>query len=483
MARKAQGLLYDQLAAELTDSITRGVLRPGDRMPSVRGLASRRGVSVATVVSAYLRLESDGLVETRPKSGHFVRSRARGIEEPRPVRKAMAPARPSVAAGVAALQAAMRDPSVLPLGSAALAPELLPIAALNRTLANLSREMSTAGAVYDPPPGLLTLRRQIARRSLDWGSSIHEDELVTTVGASEAVHLCLRTVARPGDAIAVESPTYFGLLQAIEDLGMRAVEIPAHARTGMDLDALADALRTGGIRAVLAVPNASNPLGAIMPDEAKERLVRMLARADVPLVEDDVYGDLCFDGPRPRTAKSFDEEGRVLLCGSVSKTLAAGYRVGWVAPGRHQEALERRKYASTLATPTLLQMAVAELLASGGYDRHLRRLRAAVAGQIERMREAVGALFPSGTRVSSPRGGFVLWVELPSGVSGLELQQRALARGIAIAPGAIFSARDRFSSCIRLSCGLPWSDRLERAMHTLAELAHDAVSRSARRTA
>jgi DNA-binding transcriptional MocR family regulator len=394
-----------------------------------------------------------------------------------------APARPAVTQGVAALHAAMRDPKVVPLGSASVAPELLPIAALNRTLAACARELTTAGAVYDRPPGLATLRRQLARRLVDGGASLHEDELVTTVGATEALHLALRTVARPGEAVAVESPTYFGILQAIEDLGLRAVEIPSHARTGMDLDALDDALRAGGIRAVVAVPNASNPLGAILPDEAKERLVRMLARADVPLVEDDVYGELTFEGARPRTAKSFDRAGRVLLCGSVSKTLAPGYRVGWVAPGRYQEALERRKYAATLATPTLPQMAVAELLASGGYDRHLRRLRSALTGQVARMREAVGASFPAGTRVASPRGGFVIWVELPPAVDALELQARALARGVAIAPGPIFSARGRFASCIRLSAGMPWSPAVERAVRTVADLAGEAVDRAARRSA
>lgn len=471
-----EGLLYEQLAREFEASI--GALRPGDRLPSVRALAERRGVSVSTAVAAYRSLENAGLIEARPKSGYFVRARRLSLAEPRAARRATAPQRPSVASAVEALQASMRDPSVVPLGSAWLAPELLPVGQLNRTLSAITREMASVGATYEASPGLLTLRRQLARRSLDWGCSLGEDELLTTVGATEAIHLSLGAVARAGDTIAVESPTYFGILQAIEALGMKALEIPASARTGLDLDALAEALRTTPVRAVVAVTNASNPLGAVMPDEAKERLVRMLARHDVPLIEDDAYGDLVFDGPRPRVARAFDREGRVLLCGSVSKTLAPGYRVGWVAPGRYLDAVRRRQYAQTLACSTPPQMAVAEMLATGGYERHLRRLRRAVAVQVERVRDAVGARFPEGTRVSAPRGGFVLWVELPQNVSALQLQAEALQRGVVVAPGPIFSARGRFGHCVRLSCGLPWSARLDDAISQLAELTHAQRNRA-----
>jgi DNA-binding transcriptional MocR family regulator len=469
--------LYDELANDLGESIARGALRPGERMPSVRGLARKRGVSVATVVAAYVRLENDGLVEVRPRSGHFVRRKPAPAEEPRAPRRTTGPAKPSVANAVLAMQASMRDPTVLPLGSAYLAAELLPIAALNRTLAGIAREVQTAGANYDVPPGLLTLRRALARRSVDWGVPLGAEDFITTLGATEAIFLCLSVIAKPGDAIAVESPTYFGVLQAIEALGLRAVEVPCHARTGMDLDALDDVLRAGGVRAVLSVTNVSNPLGAVMPDEAKERLERMLARHDVPLIEDDVYGDLTFDGPRPRPVKAWDRDGRVLLCGSVSKTLAPGYRIGWVSPGRWSDAISLRKHALTLASPTLTQMAVAEFLRSGGYDRHVRRLRRVLAGQTARMLEAVTACFPEGTRVSSPRGGFVLWVELPAAVDALELAHAALAKNIAIAPGPIFSARARFTSCIRLSCGMPWSPKLANAIETLGAMAASRIRR------
>ncbi len=472
-------LLYEKLAADLGGSVERGALRPGDRLPSVRILARQRGVSVATVLQAYLRLENEGLIEVRPKSGHYVRSRrALDLAEPRTSRRASAPARVQVSTGVAALVASMRDPAVVPLGSALLSPDLLPVRALNRMLAESAREMSNAGASYDAPPGLLTLRRQLARRSVSWGVELTADDFVTTLGAAEAIHLSLRAVAQPGDAIAVESPTYFGVLQIIEELGLKAVEVPTHPRTGLDLDALEQVIRTTpSLKAVLAMPTVSNPLGTVMSDEAKEKLVRLVARYDLDLIEDDAYGELVFDSPRPRPARAWDRDGRVLLCGSISKTLAPGYRVGWVAPGRHQERIEQLKFSYNIASPTLPQMAVAEFLAGGGYDRHLRRLRATLRGQVERMREAIAQSFPPGTRVTAPAGGFVLWVELPQGADAFELQARAYAKQIAIAPGPIFSARGRFNHCLRMSCGFPWSDRIAEAIGIVGALATAQLGR------
>ncbi|HTJ81500.1 MAG TPA: PLP-dependent aminotransferase family protein, partial [Polyangiaceae bacterium] len=386
-------------------------------------------------------------------------------------RLALSPSKVSVSASVSALLESMRDPTVVPLGGGAFDPEMLPIRALNRTLAGLARELGTAGAAYDMPPGMTSLRRQLARRSVHWGCALAEDDFVTTVGAMEALHLALRATTRPGDTVAVASPTYFGLLQLVEELGLRAIEVPAHPRTGLDLDALDTVLKEARISACLAMTTFDNPLGSLMSDEAKERLVRTLERHDVPLVEDDIYGELGFDGRRPRPAKAFDRKGHVLLCGSVSKTLAAGYRVGWIVPGRYREKVERLKFATTVATPTLLQMAVAEYLANGGYDRHLRTLRAHIAGEVRRYRQAVAGAFPEGTVVSEPLGGYVLWVELPGDIDAMELQARALERGVAIAPGPIFSARRRFASCVRVSCIRRMGPEVTNALATVGELA------------
>jgi DNA-binding transcriptional MocR family regulator len=469
----SSGFLYEHLADELGQAIDRGALRAGDRLPSVRRLAQERSVSVATVLEAYMRLENAGLIEVRPKSGHFVRRRSVLTAEPRMPRACTTPSRVTVSDAYTKILAAMRDPELLPLGCATVDQSYLPIQALNRIIIQVTREMTTVGARYEGAPGLLTLRRQIARRAVEAGVALGENDLCTTIGATEALSLALRAVAKPGDVIAVESPAYFGVLQTIEGLGLRALEIPANPRTGLDVSAFEETLRAQPIRALVVTPTVSNPLGAIMPDEERERLVRITRRYDVPIIEDDVYAELVFDGSRPRPLRAFagpSEDSHVLLVGSVSKTLAPGYRVGWLAGGRWHDQIVRLKYSHTLACPSLPGMAVAEFLASGGYDRHLRRLRAALAGNVERYREMIATEFPEGTRVATPRGGFVLWVELPAGVDALQLHDQALRRRIVVAPGPLFSARQRFANFIRISAGHPWCERIAEGMRTLARL-------------
>jgi DNA-binding transcriptional MocR family regulator len=467
------GFLYEHLADELGQAIDRGALRAGDRLPSVRRLAQERSVSVATVLEAYLRLENAGLIEVRPKSGHFVRRRQALTAEPRTPRTCSTPSRVTVSDAYIKILEAMRDPELLPFGCATIDPSYLPIAALNRIVTQVTREMTTVGARYEGAPGLLTLRRQIARRAVDAGITLTEHDLCTTIGATEGLSLALRAVAKAGDTIVVESPAYFGVLQIIEGLGMRALEVPANPRTGIDVDAFEETVRSQPVRALVASPTLSNPLGSIMPEDERERLVKIARRYDIPIIEDDVYSELVFDGSRPRPLRAFggpSEDNSVILVGSVSKTLAPGYRVGWIAGGRWHDQIVRLKYGNTLACPTLPGMAVAEFLASGGYDRHLRRLRAAVSGNVERYREAIATQFPEGTRVSAPRGGFVLWVELPAGVDALELHEQALKKRIVVAPGPLFSARQRFTNFIRISAGTPWSERIETGIKTLARL-------------
>lgn len=472
-------LLFAKLADDVASLIKQGSLRPGDRLPSVRRLSKDRKVSVATVLSAYERLEHAGLIEAKTKSGHFVRreptyARVAGEAQctPRckPPRLTLAPQRPSVSDGVRRLLDSMRDPMVVPLGAAQMDASLLPIKPLNRILSSIARELSTAGAHYELPEGLAVLRRQLAKRSVIWGAPMAADDFIVTAGAMEGLLLALRATTRPGDTIAIATPTYFGILQLVEEMGLKVIEVPTLPHTGLDLDTLEVALDEAPVRAVVGVTTFDNPMGSLMSDANKERLVRMLEKRDIPFIEDDIYGDLGFDGTRPRPAKSFDRKGLVIYTSSISKTIAAGYRVGWVVGGRYHETIERMKFSQNIATPTLLQMAVAEYFESGAYDRHLRHLRERIAKQVSQYRAEVARSFPAGTWISDPRGGFVLWIELPAQVTGLELQARAFEAGIAVAPGSIFSARQRYASFIRLSCGGEWSPRFEGAIGKLGEL-------------
>jgi DNA-binding transcriptional MocR family regulator len=470
-ARSHPTALYEQVADKVEKLIRSGAVRPGERIPSVRRACAQHGVSLTTAVQAYLSLENRGLIVARPKSGFFVRSQFReNVLEPLTSR----PGTSASLVGVGSLQArifdAARMPDVVPLGAAYPGAGNLPIAKLSRTMASVTRTAGARGISYDLPPGSEQLRRQIAKRSLDRGLNLSPDEIITTCGGTEALALCLRAVTKCGDVVAVESPTYFGVLQQIEELGLKALEIPMHPREGMDLDALERALRHRRVAACLAVPNFNNPLGSLMPDANKQHLVEILARRDVPLIEDDINGGLYHSGERPRVVQSYDKDGRVMLCGSFSKTLAPGYRVGWVVPGRYYEKVKALKLTSTLATGSLPQLAIAEFMANGGYDHHLRSLRRNFAAQIRQMSDAVLGAFPPGIKLTRPSGGFVLWVELPRKVSALKLHERALAEKISIAPGPMFSATQGFQNFIRLNCGHPWSHQIERAVGTLGRL-------------
>ncbi len=312
---------------------------------------------------------------------------------------------------------------------------------------------------------------QIARRGVDAGCAFGPDAVVVTTGCQEAMVLCLRAISSPGDTIAVESPTFYGTLQAIRSLGLRALEIPTHPETGIDLDSLEMALAEFPIKSVVLTPNASNPLGYVMPDERKVALLRLLEAHDVPLIEDDINAELVYASPRPRAIKSWDTRDRVLLCSSVSKSIAPGLRVGWAIPGRWLNEVNYLKLVTSMASATLPQLAVAEYLAQGGYDRHLRAARAVYRQSRDRLIDLVGKHFPKDTRVTRPGGGFVAWLELPGGVDAVALYRRALAEGISVAPGPLFSARERYRHFIRLNFAQGWDGRTVDALTRLGRLA------------
>jgi len=461
--------LYSKVADNVGNLINCGVLRAGDRIPSIRRASRQHNVSIGTAIQAYLALENQGLIEARPKSGFFVRYRPHhALREPstsRPSRGAVPVESPTL---IAKLFDATMKRDVVQFGTGLPSPSLLPVQKLNRMLAAAARRVGSASIEYDMPPGCLSLRRALARRALDWGVKISPEEIITTTGGLEAILLCLRAVTRAGDTVAIESPTYFGLIQVIEQLGLKPLEIPTHPRTGMDLDALERVVRTRRIAACLAIPNFNNPLGSLMPEAAKERLCAMLAKKSIPLIEDDLYGDLHFGSERPHVVKSYDTKGLVMLCGSFSKSLAPGYRVGWMIPGRFFEAARNLKCTSTGATATLPQLAIADYVANGGYDHHLRALRQALKRQVDDISRAVAESFPKEIKMTRPAGGLVIWIELSRCVDALRLHSKALAEKISIAPGPMFSPRQDFRNFIRLSCGEPWSPRLARAIGVLA---------------
>ncbi len=463
--------VYQKLARIIEGMIDDRSLRPGDRVPSVRQFSTQQRVSVPTTLQAFATLEDRGLIEARPKSGFYVRVR-RADALAQPVHSGLAAPRITEFADIdmEALLADQSNPALVHLGAALPCPTLLPWEKLARTMAAISRRLGADSVAYDVTPGSDVLRRELARRSLEWGCALKAEDFITTVGATEAVALALRVTCSPGDTVVVESPTYFGFASLLRELGLRALPIPVDSTTGLDLEALQKALRRTRVAACLLIPNFHNPVGCLMPDEHKRHVLEMLATRGIPLIEDDIYGDLQHHGSRPRCIKASDTDGSVILCGSYSKTLAPGYRVGYMAAGRWQAAVAALKRVTTLSGAGLPVLAVAEFLKNGCYDRYLRSIRQTYHHQVERMRESIAESFPEGIRLSRPQGGYVLWCELPAGVDAMQLARDARAAGTSIAPGPLFSPDGGFKNFIRINCGFPWTPRIERSVNVLGHL-------------
>jgi DNA-binding transcriptional MocR family regulator len=461
---------YLKLAKNFERQMRAGVLRVGDRLPSIRQLRDAHRVSAATAVGCYLWLERQGYVRARPKSGYFV-SRAPVSEGPAPdvASRTRGPVEVRVGGMGADPGAVPRAPETLDLGPAVISPALLPHKRLNRSVRMALSAFGDHAVRYEDARGNVRLRRQIARLMFRQGSTCSPDEVIVTSGATEAIHLALRAIASPGDVIAVESPSCYETLQVLEALHLRAVEIPHITNEGIDLTHLESAVARHRVAGVIAIATCHNPFGDCMTDAAKARVVAFAERHQIPVVEGDTFGDLVFGAPRPRPLKAFDKSGLVLQCSSLAHYVAPGFNIGWVHAGRWHERLMYLKAITNLAGARLPQLAMAEFLESGSFETHLRDLRVVLWRSVDAAREEVLRRFPDGTRVSRPEGGFVIWVQLPPRYDGVEIARRAAASGITILPGAIFSATLQYRNCIRIACGHP-TEVLIPAIRKLATL-------------
>ena len=462
--------LYQAVARELAGMIRGGTLRSGEQLPSVRTLCRTRSVSPSTVLRAYEILEADSLIEARQRSGYYVTPQRKAAPEPRTSTPKSSSTRLLVSDLVFDTLEASRDRTVVPLGSAFPSPALFPWTKLARYLGSSARHMDPWSTVESLTPGSIDLRRQIAHRYLRLGMTVGIEQIIVTSGALEALNLALQTVVGAGDTIAIESPTFYGCLQAAERLRLNVVEIPTHPHEGVDLAALTKAIAKYPIRACWFMTTLHHPTGATVPADRKRELVRLLAGHQIALIEDDAYAQLQFSARPSLPAKAFDKNGFVLHCGTFSKCLAPGYRLGWVAAGRFTQEVARRKIESSLATSLPIQQGIAAMLHRGGYDSHLVRLRRQLATQQSAALDSVRRHFPPGYRVTRPAGGYFLWIECAGTVDSLDVHRRALSAGISIAPGPIFSARRQFGNFLRINYGHPWTAAMDRAVQRLGDI-------------
>ena len=475
--------LYDQVASRVIGMIKKGVLKAGMRIPSIRRMSDQMSVSISTVQHAYQILEDQGFIEARPKSGYFVRPRhlqraagSRAPMEPEMLQLPLDPCKARVQDPAEQISPASRSKEFDALGIAIPSPEFLPTEAINKHLARVVRYNPELASRYEFAPGLKQLRGCIAQRAMDSGCSFGPGEVVITNGTTEALALALRAVTEPGDTVAVESPCYFGFLSIANMLSLKVVEVSTDPRNGISVHDLEKVLEQKNfkIKALLLNPNVHNPLGSIMPDEKKHHIAELMRKTGTPVIEDDTYGELAFETPRPRCIKAFDSSGEVILCSSFSKTIAPGFRIGWISAGRWYERINSLKRVHSLGTATPPQMAVASYLETGGFDANLRRLRKIYREQLMLLSDVIRRNFPNGTRATNPQGGHLLWVELPAAVDPDALQAQLSANEIHLTHGEMFSASGLYRNCLRLNAAVPWNRRIEKAIALIGQLAGKA---------
>lgn len=468
-----QKYIYLRLAEKLANQIRNGVLKKGDRLPSIRTLCKTYAISMNTAKRVYLELESESLILSIPQSGYFV-SHSNYTDYPLPNAS-----NPTLLADIAIpkdiinkVYANMGNEALTLFSFNSLYGEFLPSAQMKKELIQAAKQLTYGGIDYESVQGNLHLRRMVASRSINWGGNLTEDELVTTNGSIHAVSLCLLALGKAGDTIAIESPCYPGIFQLALDLGFQVLELPTDPVTGVQIEALEKACET--IDICLLISNYNTPFGSCMPVENKKKIVELLAYHQIPLIEDDVYGDLNFNGNRPLCCKAFDTTGNVLWCSSISKTLAPGYRVGWVSAGKYQDKVIEQKLIHTISSPAIVHEAVASFMKSGKYEKHLRKLRQSLFANYQKIVTVVLQDFPLGTKVTRPEGGLSLWIEFDPRVNTLKLYDLCIKEGISIAPGRMFTVQSQFQNCIRLSMGLPWSEEVERKLKRIGDLSLQA---------
>ena len=463
--------LYTQIAERLESQIENNILKTGDKLLSLRALSKEQGISISTAFKAYIELENKGFIEARPKSGYFVRYNATKLSKVSGTPKTESSfENTGVDEMLRMVHQTLSQKGTVKLSRATPSAELIPSAKLSKAMMEAIRKSPASCTEYEEIQGNITLRKQIAKYAFSWNGSITENDVITTQGCMEALVFCLKAVTEPGDTVAIESPTYFGIFNVMKSLGLKVLEIPTDPEQGADLEYLEKAIEKIPVKACLFVPNYSNPVGSLMPDHRKKQLVALLAKHQIPLIEDDIYGEMYFGKTRPKTCKSFDKEGLVMLCSSVSKTLAPGYRVGWCIAGRFLDQILSIKLTHSVSSATPTQVAIGLFFETGRYDLHMRKLRKALHTQCLRYIQAISEYFPADTKVSRPQGGYVLWIEMNAKVNAFDLFQRAMKENVSIAPGQIFSTDARFTHYIRISFGAPYSAVIDESLVKLGKL-------------
>ncbi len=465
----AKPVKYFEIARQIESQILSKTLLHGAKLPSIRELAIKYSVAKNTVISALQQLESKKLVVAAPKKGYFVSYQSTTKRIPKLLISPLtvqAVNMPDVFYDVMEKGAAF-DILATPTNF----HDHNKLSELNRYIGKSLRQKSAAHAnYYDKPLGNDYLREQIALRYQQRECNFNREQLCITSGCQHALFIALLSCCKPGDNIAVETPTFYGVLRLLEQLNLNIIEIPSSIETGINTKELTNALSKWNISACIVTPCFATPAGSCMTDTQKQSMVLLANEYDFAIIEDDIYGDIGFDQSAIKPIKAFDTEDRVILCGSFSKSLSRDLRLGWISAGRwHKEAV-RFKLASQLANSQSDQEGVAQFMMHGHYRRHLDQFRVKLAQQQAQLIDAIEQYFPKDCAYSIPKGGLCLWLELNNNVNTDVLYQQARKLNIHLTPGLLFSSQGFYNHHLRLSYNHPITNERLTALKQLAML-------------
>ncbi|MDK9738972.1 PLP-dependent aminotransferase family protein [Vibrio sp. D404a] len=465
---------YEELAKDIRTQIANNTWRSGEKIPSVRMSCRNYKVSNSTVLQAYQLLESEGWIIAKPQSGYFV---APKIETLVTLPEASEPKR-AINDRLFDFLTSSSAEGVVPFGSAFPDPDLFPLPVLTRNLASAGRKMTGASVINNLPPGSESLRRQIAQRYLQQGIAVSHQDIVITSGAMEALNLSLQTVTKPGDTVVIEAPAFYGALQAVERLGLNAIEVEVCPKQGLNIEAFRQVLNDHDVKACWLMTTFQNPTGTCLSEQSKQEVTSIAREYQTLIIEDDVYADLYYEGEKPKPLKAYDTDDSVLLCGSYSKSLCPGYRVGWVVNARYHNQIQKQQLLSTLSSSAPVQLGVAHFLTHESYDNHLRKLRKHLQARKQGFIDAIREHFPTSIELEEPQGGYFIWVRFPESFDSHKLYKLAMEQGISIASGDLFSDSQQVSHAIRLNFSHEFTPERESALKTVGKLAHQLSRRS-----
>lgn len=472
---------YEEIAAEMESNILEGRLKPGHKLPSVRALKLKYNIGLSTVQNAYEYLMIKGLVASIPKSGYYVTGPKESDKEGQNTLKV--PARIVVHDAIfknnLSVITAHADPqkkhSITEFNVAAPGEFFIPQKLLLRTMQQVIREKGVGLLKYYPSNGSVLLKEHLAKRATLYHSRFGAEELIITDGAIQAFYIALASVTVPGDVVAIESPCIFSILEVVKNLRLKVIEIPVHAESGFDVAFLKRATEHTMLKAIVLTPNFHNPTGALLADADKKELLTIAQSRDIPIIENDVFGDLNFSGNRPSNIQSMDNSGLVMTFSSFSKTLAPGIRLGWLSPGRFFKQAEQLKFSLGSTVSPIYQETIAKLLASSSYDRHVRKFRMQLAAQSYHTINLISEFFPESTRMSQPKGGYSIWLKMEKKVNMKLFYKHCEQNGIRFTPGSAFSFSSVFEQHFRIIFANKYTVQREEMLKMAGKIAQDCI--------